>query len=80
MVISVSIACATVALLSTVGIMFLFRRRQRNKLMALEGELRLKPWERREADGNMLAPVKYELEGRRPVAHEIGSEREGGGE
>lgn len=48
--------------------------------MALEGELRLKPWERREADGNMLAPVKYELEGSRPVAHEIGSEREGGGE
>jgi len=72
-VISVSIACAAVALLSIAVITLLFRRRrQRNKLQALAEELEPKPWERREVDGNMIIPIKYELEGSRPVVYEVG--------
>lgn len=71
MVISVSIASATLALLSIAGITLVFRRRQRNKLYVLPDELEPNPWERREADGSMVVPVKHELEGSRPAFHEI---------
>ena len=78
MVIGVSIACAAVTLLSA-AIALLFRHRQRNKLQALVEDLRPRPWERREADGNMLALAKLELEGSRPVVHEMDGGWEGGG-
>ena len=78
-VIGVSVASATVALLSIAGIILLFRRRQRNKLQALVVELGPKPWERREADGSMVVPVNHELEGSSPEVYEIvGGERDGG--
>ena len=77
-VIGVSVASATVALLSIAGIILIFRRRQRNKLQAPAVELGPKPWERREVDGSMVAPVKHELEGSRPAVYEIGGgERDG---
>ena len=80
MIIGVSIACTAAALLSISGITLLFRRRQRNKLLALTEELGPKPWERREADGKMLTLIKYELEGSRSAAHEIGGAEGGVGE
>lgn len=73
LVIGLFIASAIAALVSIAGITLLFRRRQRIKLHALAEELGPKPWDRQEVDGNMVAPVNYELEGSRPVAHEIGS-------
>jgi len=72
MAISVSIASATLAFLSIAGITLVFRRRQRNKLHASPDELGPKPWERREADGSVLVPVRHELEESRPAVHEIG--------
>lgn len=77
-IIGVSIACTAVALLSITRLTFLFQRRQRKKFQALAEKLGPKPWERREADGKMVVPVRYELEGSRPVVHEIGVDGRGG--
>jgi len=70
-VISISIASATLALLSIAGITLVFRSRKRNRLHALAEELGPEPWERREVDGNMVVPVRHELEGSRPVVYEM---------
>jgi len=73
----VSIASAVLALLSITLITLLFRLGQRNKHHSLAEELGPKPWEIREVDGNMVVPVKHELEERRPVVYEIGGEKDG---
>lgn len=71
MTIGVSIGSAALVLLSVAGTIILVRHRQRNKLPALVMEQ--KSYARREVEGKMVVPVNYELEGSRPVAHEIGS-------
>jgi len=73
MVIGLSVAGTVVSLLSIAGMASYFRRRQRKKLLLLVKELGPKPGRVQEADGNMVALVKYELDGSRPVIYEIGS-------
>ena len=77
LIIGVSIPSAVLALISITLITLIFRLRQRDKLYSLAEELGLKPWEIREVDGNMVVPVKHELEEGRPVVHEIGGEKDG---
>ena len=76
----VSIASAVLVLISITFITLTFRLRQREKLYSLAEELGPKPWEIREVDGNMVVPVKHELEEGRPVVYEIGGEKDGGRE
>ena len=73
MVIGLSVAATVVSLLFIAGMASYFRRRQRNKLLLLVRELGPKPGRVQEADGNMVALVKYELDGSRPVIYEIGN-------
>ena len=72
MIIGILLASTVVALVCIAGIALLSRYRQRNNLHSLAKELGPKPWERREVDGNMVFPVNHELEGSKPVVHEVG--------